>query len=325
MKPLSSSPENSGARLRRLEKRLLGQLAQTSEAFKLLEPGDRVMVAVSGGKDSMSLLSLLARIRERAPFPLELIAVNLDQGHPGFPSEVLPSYFDAQGFDYKIIREDTYSIVKSKIPEGRTYCSLCSRLRRGILYNVAQELGCTKIALGHHREDTIETLILNLLYSGQIKAMPPRLQSDDGRNVVIRPLLECAEADIAEYAALMHFPIVPCDLCGSQDNLKRQRVKRLINELAAENPNVRGNLLAALGNVRVTHLLDRALSSGRAPEGRDTWLDAAEEAQLSEPQLSEPQASEPQLSEPGLGERSAAAASAGTLEQPLIPLSALRR
>ncbi|MCA9640138.1 MAG: tRNA 2-thiocytidine(32) synthetase TtcA [Polyangiaceae bacterium] len=311
VKPHSSTPaKNAGARLRRLEKRLLGQLAQTSEAFKLLEPNDRVMVAVSGGKDSMSLLSLLGQIRARAPFPLELIAVNLDQGHPGFPAEVLPNYFEAQGFDYKIIREDTYSIVKSKIPEGRTYCSLCSRLRRGILYNVAQELGCTKIALGHHREDTIETLLLNLLYSGQIKAMPPRLQSDDGRNVVIRPLLECAEADIAEYAALMQFPIVPCDLCGSQDNLKRQRIKRLIDELAAENPNVRGNLLAALGNVRVTHLLDRALSGDTAPAGRDAWLDASDDGQASEL---------------GLGERSAFDAPAGSPDQPLIPLSALRR
>lgn len=314
MKPLTPSLENAGARLRRLEKRLLGQLAQTSEAFKLLEPHDRVMVAVSGGKDSMSLLSLLERVRERAPFPFELVAVNLDQGHPGFPSDVLPTYFEAQGFSYRIIREDTYSIVKSKIPEGRTYCSLCSRLRRGILYNVAQELGCTKIALGHHREDTIQTLLLNLLYSGQIKAMPARLRSDDGRNVVIRPLLECAEADISEYAALMQFPIVPCDLCGSQDNLKRQRIKRLIDELAAENPNVRGNLLAALGNVRVTHLLDRALLSHVQAEGPDAWLDGERAA-----------AAEQSRDAAGSGVRTDARVGSPDAAPELIPISALRR
>lgn len=252
----NASPEaESRGRLRRLEKRLLRQLGQTSERYRLIEPGDRVLVGISGGKDSMSLLHLLARIRERAPFEFSLVAVNLDQGHPGFPSRVLPEYFEAQGYDYRIIREDTYSIVKEKLAPGSTYCSLCSRLRRGILYNVAQDLGCTKIALGHHREDTIETLLLNLLYSGQIKAMPPRLQSDDGRNVVIRPLLECSEAEIAEFAELMQFPIIPCDLCGSQENLKRKRVKRLIEELTAENCNVPGNLLAALSNVRSSHLM----------------------------------------------------------------------
>ncbi|MEZ4231786.1 MAG: tRNA 2-thiocytidine(32) synthetase TtcA [Polyangiaceae bacterium] len=311
MKPPSSTLDSASARLRRLEKRLLSQLAATSRAFNLLEPNDRVLVAVSGGKDSMSLLTLLSRIRERAPFPFSLVAVNLDQGHPGFPSEVLPGYFEAAGFDYRIIREDTYSIVKSKIPEGRTYCSLCSRLRRGILYNVAVELGCTKIALGHHREDTIETLLLNLLYSGQIKAMPARLESDDGRNVVIRPLLECAETDIGEYAALMQFPIVPCDLCGSQDNLKRQRVKRLIAELAEENANVRGNLLAALGNVRATHLLDRALFGEQAASGSDPWLDGAERATS--------------VTDPGSGVRDATQVAAPAAEASLVPLSALRR
>lgn len=254
----SAQPLDAGAargRLRHLEKRLLRQLGQTSERFKLIEPGDRVLVGISGGKDSMSLLYLLAKIRERVPFEFSLIAVNLDQGHPGFPSHLLPGYFEAQGYDYRIIREDTYSIVQDKLPAGSTYCSLCSRLRRGILYNVAQDLGCTKIALGHHREDTIETLLLNLLYSGQISAMPPRLTSDDGRNVVIRPLLECAEAEIAEFAALMQFPIIPCDLCGSQENLKRKRVKRLIEELTAENRNVPGNMLAALSNVRMSQLM----------------------------------------------------------------------
>jgi tRNA 2-thiocytidine biosynthesis protein TtcA len=244
----------------RLETRLLGDIARASADFRLIEPGDRIMVGVSGGKDSHSLLYLLGEIRRRTPFSFSIVAVNVDQGHPGFPSRLLPEFFAAQGYEYRIVTEDTYSIVTSKIPEGKTYCSLCSRLRRGILYNVAVELGATKIALGHHRDDAIETMLLNLFYSGQTKAMPARLESDDGRNVVIRPLIYSAEADIAEFAKEKAFPIIPCDLCGSQENLKRQRVKRLVDELHAENPNVRGNLFAALGNVRPTHLLDRKLS-----------------------------------------------------------------
>lgn len=265
----NQEPLSGGQRLRQLSKRLLAQLGHTSRAYRLLEPGDRVMVAVSGGKDSMALLHLLHEVRAKAPFPFSLIAVNLDQGHPGFPVETLPRYFEARGFEYRIVKEDTYSIVKQKVPEGRTTCSLCSRLRRGVLYNVAEELGCTKLALGHHREDTTETLLLNLFYSGQIKAMPPRLTSDDGRNVVIRPLIECAEADIAELARLLEFPIVPCNLCGSQDNMKRQRIKQLIAELTAENPNVPGNLLASLANVRPSHLMDPALQSASAASSSD--------------------------------------------------------
>lgn len=244
----------------RLENKLLGDIARASADFRLVEPGDRIMVGVSGGKDSHSLLYLLREIQRRAPFSFHVMAVNVDQGHPGFPSELLPEFFTTEGYEYRIVTEDTYSIVTSKIPEGKTYCSLCSRLRRGILYNVAVELGCTKIALGHHRDDAIETMLLNLFYSGQTKAMPARLESDDGRNVVIRPLIYSSEADIAEFAKEKAFPIIPCDLCGSQENLKRQRVKRLVDELHAENPNVRGNLFAALGNVRPTHLLDRDLS-----------------------------------------------------------------
>lgn len=245
----------------RLEKRLLDSVARASAQFRLLEPGDKVMVAVSGGKDSMALLYLLREIQRKAPFDFSLVAVNVDQGHPGFPKETLPSYFEAEGYDYRIFEEDTYSIVQAKVPAGKTYCSLCSRLRRGILYNIAQELGATKIALGHHRDDVVETLLLNLFYSGQLKAMPPRLRSDDGRNVVIRPLLYVSEAELMEFAEQRAFPIIPCDLCGSQEHLQRKQVKKLLDELDAKNPYVRRNLLAALGNVRPTHLLDAKLSA----------------------------------------------------------------
>lgn len=243
----------------RLERRLLGQVARASREFRLIEPGDRVMVAVSGGKDSLGLLHLLRRLQQRAPFGFSLVAVNLDQGQPGFPSEVLPEYFAREGYDYRVVREDTYSIVKEKVPAGRTACSLCSRLRRGVLYNVAVELGATKLALGHHRDDVLETLLLNLLYGGQLRAMPARLRSDDGRNVVIRPLVHCAERDLQAFADERAFPIIPCDICGSQANHRRLYVKRLLAELERENPKLRGNLYAALGNVRPTHLYDTAL------------------------------------------------------------------
>ena len=256
----------------RLEKRLLDDVARASADFNLLEPGDRVMVAVSGGKDSHALLYLLREIQKRAPFDFSLFAVNVDQGHPGFPTQLLPEYFAREGYEYRILTEDTYSIVKEKVPEGKTYCSLCSRLRRGILYTAARELGATKIALGHHRDDVIETLMLNLFYSGQLKAMPARLRSDDGDNVVIRPLVYVSEQSLTEFAELKGFPIIPCDLCGSQDNLHRQKVKRLLNDLTEENRHVRANIFAALTNVRPTHLLDanlsRALGLSEAVEGR---------------------------------------------------------
>jgi tRNA 2-thiocytidine biosynthesis protein TtcA len=247
--PVSHDP------LRHLTRRLLGQVGHASRDHALVEPGDHVLVAISGGKDSYTLLDLLRQLQARAPFEFTFIAVNIDQGHPGYPRHLLEEYLVREKYPYEIISEDTYSIVKEKVPEGKTYCSLCSRLRRGILYTTARRLGCSKIALGHHRDDLTVTLLMNLLYAGQIKAMPPRLVSDDGDNVVIRPLCYSAEDDIAEYARLRAFPILPCDLCGSQDNLKRQRVKRLIEELNTENPNVRGNLFAALGNVRMTHLM----------------------------------------------------------------------
>jgi tRNA 2-thiocytidine biosynthesis protein TtcA len=262
-----------------VEKHLLNELARASSDFRLLEPNDRVMVAVSGGKDSLSMLHLLRETSRRAPFPFTLIAVNLDQGHPGFPKHVLPEYFEKEGYEYEIIERDTYSVVKEKVPEGKTYCSLCSRFRRGILYDVAQELGCTKIALGHHRDDVIETLLLNLFYSGQMKAMPPRLRSDDGRNVVIRPLVYSSECDLVEFAEEKQFPIIPCDLCGSQDNLQRKKVKELLNRLSAENPHVRGNLFAALSNVRPSHLMDVEV---RRRFGVDEAIEGEERARPSD-------------------------------------------
>jgi tRNA 2-thiocytidine biosynthesis protein TtcA len=243
----------------RLRKRLLGLLARASHDFRLIEPGDRIMAAISGGKDSLTMLYLLEQIRRRAPFGFSLIAVCLDQGQPGFPAQQLSDYLQAEGYEYRMVREDTYSIVRDKLVPEKTACSLCSRLRRGVLYNVAVELQATKIALGHHRDDMIETLLLNLLFSGQIKAMAPRLRSDDGRNVVIRPLTYCQEADLAAFADEMAFPVAACRVCGSQENLQRQRVKRMIRELGEENDNIPGNLFAALGTVRPGHLLDLAL------------------------------------------------------------------
>lgn len=264
--------------LARLEKRLLRATAEAISDFSLVEEGDRIMVAVSGGKDSFTLLHLLMRLRERAPIDFDLVAVNLDQGQPGFPAHVLEEHFRAVGVPYRMIARDTYSVVRRLVPEGKTTCSVCSRLRRGVLYGAAIELGCTKIALGHHRDDLVETLLLNALYSGSLKAMPARLHSKDGRNVVVRPLCYAAEEDIAAFAAAMRFPIVPCDLCGSQPNLRRRRVKALLAELALEHPAVKGNLLHALSRVVPSHLLDRELQrSLEGSTGKDPWIDAEEE------------------------------------------------
>jgi tRNA 2-thiocytidine biosynthesis protein TtcA len=262
----------------KLERRLLRAAAQAVHDFELIGEGDRILVAVSGGKDSLTLLHLLQRMRERAPISFDLVAVNLDQGQPGFPAHVLEEHFRSVGAPYRMLKKDTYSIVKRIVPEGKTTCPVCSRLRRGILYNAAVELGCTKIALGHHRDDLVETLLLSAFYAGALKSMPPKLRSDDGRNVVIRPMCYAAEEDIAAFAEAMRFPIIPCDLCGSQPNLRRKRVKRLLAELSGEHKAVKGNLLHALGKVVPTHLLDRGLLAKLGTShGADPWIDEEEE------------------------------------------------
>jgi tRNA 2-thiocytidine biosynthesis protein TtcA len=243
----------------KLFKRLARLVGQAIGDYNMIEAGDKVMVCMSGGKDSYAMLDVLLRLRERAPIDFDIVAVNLDQKQPGFPEHVLPEYLSSLNIPFHIENQDTYSIVKRLVPEGKTTCSLCSRLRRGILYRVAGELGATKIALGHHRDDILQTLLLNLFYGGKLKGMPPKLQSDDGKNIVIRPLAYVKETDLDKYAQLREFPIIPCNLCGSQPNLKRAEMKSLIREWDKRFPGRVENMFNALANVVPSHLMDAKL------------------------------------------------------------------
>ena len=243
----------------RLKKKLERGVGEAIGDYNMIGDGDTVMVCVSGGKDSYTLLSCLLALRERAPVDFRIVAMNLDQKQPGFPDHVLPEYFESIGVEYRIVTEDTYSIVKDKIPEGKTTCSLCSRLRRGIIYRTATEIGATRIALGHHRDDMLETLFLNMFFGGKIKAMPPKLVSDDGKHVVIRPLAYCTEADIARLARTMDFPIIPCNLCGSQENAQRKQIKNMLQGWARDDPGRIASLATALKNVVPSHLADARL------------------------------------------------------------------
>ena len=275
----------------KLAKRLRSAAGKAIEDFGMIAAGDRVMACVSGGKDSYGMLEVLLSLQAKAPVPFEIVAVNLDQKQPGFPAEVLPGYLAARGVPYRIVEQDTYSVVKRVVPEGHTMCALCSRLRRGVLYRVAGELGATKIALGHHRDDVLATFFLNLFYGGKLKAMPAKLVSDDGRHVVIRPMVYAREADLAAYAAEKRFPIIPCTLCGSQENLQRKVVGEMLREWDRRHPGRIASILRALTDVRPSHLLDRKLFdfAGLAPTGRpepegDTAFDAAP---LPEPAFAE--------------------------------------
>jgi tRNA 2-thiocytidine biosynthesis protein TtcA len=243
----------------KLAKRLRRLVGQAIADFSMIESGDKVMVCLSGGKDSYAMLDVLMRLREKSPVPFELVAVNLDQRHPGFPEHVLPDYLTSLNIPFRIEVQDTYSVVKRVIPEGKTMCGLCSRLRRGVLYRVASELGANKIALGHHRDDILETFFLNLFHGGQLKAMPPKLVSDDGKHVVIRPLAYVEEADLEAYAQLRAFPIIPCDLCGSQEQLQRKQVKAMLRDWEKKHPGRIDTIFGALTHVAPSHLLDRTL------------------------------------------------------------------
>jgi tRNA 2-thiocytidine biosynthesis protein TtcA len=252
-------PDNASNTFIRLRNSLISATGKAIGDYNMIEEGDTVLVCMSGGKDSHAMLMILLALQERAPIDFKLIAMNLDQKQPSFPAEVLPAYLEKLGVEYKIVEADTYSIVKEKIPEGKTTCSLCSRLRRGVIYRTAKELGANKIALGHHRDDIVETLFLNLFFGAKMKAMPPKLATNDKQNIVIRPLAYCSEKDIAAYARQMGFPIIPCNLCGSQENLQRQKVKDMLNAWELEQPGRINNIFRAITNVEPSHLGDTSL------------------------------------------------------------------
>ena len=257
--PARRDPRKADFELAKLRKRLRRQVGQAIADYAMIEANDRVMVCVSGGKDSYGLLDILLSLQKRSPQPFDLVAVNLDQKQPGFPADVLPRYLASRGVPYHVAEQDTYSVVKRVIPEGATMCSLCSRLRRGVLYRVASELGATRIALGHHRDDLVATFFLNLFHGGKLKTMPPKLVSDDGKHVVIRPLAYVRERDLARYAEARAFPLIPCTLCGSQENLQRKQVGALMREWEKRFPGRVESIFNAMGNVVPTHLLDRTL------------------------------------------------------------------
>lgn len=242
----------------KLRKRLRRNVGNAIADYNMIEAGDRVMVCLSGGKDSYALLDILLNLQKSAPVAFDLVAVNMDQKQPGFPEHVLPEYLDSLGIEYYVVEQDTYSVVKAKIPEGKTTCGLCSRLRRGTLYAFAEKIGATKIALGHHRDDIVETLFLNMFHGSKLAAMPPKLRADDGRNIVIRPLAYCQESDLAEYADIRAFPIIPCNLCGSQENLQRQQVKQMLRDWERESPGRVAGIFRSLQNVALSQLADRS-------------------------------------------------------------------
>ena len=270
----------------KLTKRLRRQVGQAIADFSMIEAGDKVMVCLSGGKDSYGMLDVLMKLREKSPVPFELFAFNLDQKHPGYPEHILPEYLHALNIPFHLEEQDTYSTVKRVIPEGNTMCSLCSRLRRGVIYRVASEVGATKIALGHHRDDIVNTLFLNMFFGGKMKAMSPKLVSDDGRHIVIRPLAYVEETDLEAYAAYKQFPIIPCDLCGSQDNLQRQQVKQMLREWEKKFPGRVDSIFRSMQNIAPSHMLDRGLfnfenviADGNADEAGDKAFDVDEFAE----------------------------------------------
>ncbi|MEN9725387.1 MAG: hypothetical protein RLZZ98_896 [Pseudomonadota bacterium] len=284
-------PDNASNTFIRLRNSLISATGKAIGDYNMIEAGDTVLVCMSGGKDSHALLMILLALQERAPIDFKLIAMNLDQKQPGFPADVLPKYLEKLGVEYRIVEADTYSIVKEKIPEGKTTCSLCSRLRRGVIYRTAKELGANKIALGHHRDDIVETLFLNLFFGAKMKAMPPKLATNDKQNVVIRPLAYCAEKDIAAYARQMQFPIIPCDLCGSQENLQRQKVKEMLHAWELEQPGRVNNIFRAITNVEPSHLADTDLYdfknlSQAKPDDEDPLFGDIDEKEKSEGALS---------------------------------------